>query len=82
MEKMNLEDIIKDEEVKKNLEIKLKKAKEIYIENILILNLKKSSNTTIKKWIENEKVNKIGNKLGDNYDKIRKERLYFNECKK
>ena len=79
---MNLEDIIKDEEVKKNLEIKLKKAKEIYIENILILNLKKSSNTTIKKWIENEKVNKIGNKLGDNYDKIRKERLYFNECKK
>lgn len=82
MEKMNLEDIIKDEEVKKNLEIKLKKAKEIHIENILILNLKKSSNTTIKKWIENEKVNKIGNKLGDNYDKIRKERLYFNECKK
>ena len=85
IEKMNINEIIKDEEVKKNFEDKLRKAKEIYIERIAKLCLKKSSNIAIKKWIEEDKelINKkVNKKLENNLDKIIKERLYKKEYEK
>ena len=83
--KMNINKIIKDEEVIKNLEIKLKKAKEIHTEGIMNSLLKESMNSAIKRWIEldNKIIIKKGNsKLEDNFDKLVKERLYFEEYKK
>lgn len=82
---MNINKIIKDEEVIKNLEIKLKKAKEIHTEGIMNSLLKESMNSAIKRWIEldNKIIIKKGNsKLEDNFDKLVKERLYFEEYKK
>jgi hypothetical protein len=82
---MNLNKIIKDDYLKKNLEEKLKKAKEIYVNRIYKIKFEESRKMAINRWILENNKNKIISKKRKSeiyLDKIIMERLYIRNYEK
>jgi len=73
---MNIEEIIKDDNIKKDIEMKLKKANDIYINNMIEIKIKESNENVKKRWlIDNKICNKNKRKLNEILDKIISNRL-------
>ena len=71
-----IEEIIKDDNIKKEIEKKLKEANDIYINNMIELKIKESNENVKKRWlIDNKKCNENKRKLNEILDKIILNRL-------